>query len=101
MSKPRIISPCVAERYARDTDSRIAEFSTALGGGLIEVRNGDTGPTVSLYRCGPTVTIVTDVLTLREKELIENLKVCLSCLTPGRDDKEAKAARALIRRIEG
>lgn len=39
MSRPRIFSPCVADRYVTKARERIAEFSTADGaGGLIALR---------------------------------------------------------------
>lgn len=58
MKRPRIITPCVADRHAMKGE-RIAEFSTDHGGGLIRVRQSFDGTEVEIYRCDPTVRIIT------------------------------------------
>jgi hypothetical protein len=58
MKRPRIITPCVADRHAMKGE-RIAEFSTDHGGGLIRVRQSFDGTEIEIYRCDPTVRIIT------------------------------------------
>ena len=60
MRKPRIISPCVAERYNRRQDSRIVEFAfpDAQVGGLIEFRMQNGVPTVEVYRTDGQVQVI-------------------------------------------
>lgn len=57
MSKPRVITRCVANTYTNDRE-RIIEFSSDHGGGLISFFLRDDGTlAVDVYRCDPTVTV--------------------------------------------
>lgn len=56
--KPRVISPCNAERATRQPNARIIEFASDNGGGLIEFRTGnDDTLMVHVYRCDDTVRV--------------------------------------------
>lgn len=66
--KPRIISPCTAERYTRNPDARIAEFSVNGAGGLLSVTDAEgyrntppgTKAVVELYRLDDTIAVRVD-----------------------------------------
>lgn len=60
MKRPRIITNCVANKYA-NRNERIVEYSFSNGkGGLIAFSLDDQGrPRVELYRHDPEVVIVT------------------------------------------
>lgn len=66
MTKPRIISPCVAERYNTDRAQRIAEISTKIGGALLSVRERDEHVEIEIYRADPSVRVVTPPDPLRD-----------------------------------
>lgn len=67
MTRPRITSPCVADRFADKRTERIAEFSYPgsadartgnLPGGLIRAWDGPNGPALHVYRVdGVRVTV--------------------------------------------
>lgn len=80
MKRPKIIAPCVADRYVHDKRrERIAEFSfpgtDGPAGGLISLRQRDDGPPiVELYRVEGC-----EVRTEREQQLAEALRhLCVS-----------------------
>jgi hypothetical protein len=56
--RPTITTPCVADRY-HATGERIAEFSTPSGkGGLISIREDETGQViVNVYRTDAGVIV--------------------------------------------
>ena len=58
-TKPRVIVPCVASRYAAP-EERIIEFADRRGnGGLISFQHDDYGRLcVSLYCLGPNVVVL-------------------------------------------
>lgn len=58
--RPSITSPCVADRHAGSFE-RIAEFHFPRSGlgGLLSLRETDTGPCIQVYRTDDGVTVVT------------------------------------------
>ncbi len=62
MAKPRIISPCVAERHNSNGNERIAEFSAGPNatGGLLSVRSYGDKVVAELYRLDDSVVVRTD-----------------------------------------
>ncbi len=59
MTKPRVITRCVANQYT-GANERIIEFSSQFGGGLISFYEQDDGTlSVCVYRCDKTVEVVT------------------------------------------
>lgn len=79
--KPRIISPCVAERYNSRKEERIIEFSghAEERGGLISFNNRDEDIVVGLFRldkdvkvnCPPAALIFTDEGWLELEAIID------------------------------
>lgn len=63
MRKPSVTTRCVANTYAASNE-RIVEFSGALGGGLISLRNTEQGLVVEIYRCDECVIICVPVVSL-------------------------------------
>jgi hypothetical protein len=57
MAKPRILSPCNAERATRRQNERIAEFSSEHGGGLFSIRTYEGHAIAELYRLDETVRV--------------------------------------------
>lgn len=56
--RPRVISPCVADRYTHGR-ARIAEFSFGPdGGGLIRFDYRAGRPTVEIYNVDPDVIVI-------------------------------------------
>ena len=58
MSKPRVMTKCIADHYSGQHE-RIVEYVFSDGsGGLISFLETETGPRVDLYRHNSTVQIV-------------------------------------------
>lgn len=57
MKKPKLKSPCVADRYGLPGE-RIAEFSIGGKGGLISLRqDGEGVPIIELYQLDPEIKV--------------------------------------------
>lgn len=77
--KPRVISPCIAEKHNTKSWSRIVEFSGHVGGGLIEISDwtvdGKAFVRVEPYRLDDDVRIRVDAkyldLTHNQREALK------------------------------
>ncbi len=59
--KPRIVTACVANRYATKNE-RIVEFSHNGKGGLISIAENAIGElVVNVYRCDPGIVVFSEV----------------------------------------
>ena len=57
MKRPKVLTRCVANRYAAPNE-RIVEFTSKNGGGLISFATLLDGRlAVDVYRCDPTVVV--------------------------------------------
>lgn len=108
MSRPKIISPCVADRFGGDNE-RIAEFFAAtrrggLGGLIsISVPPSDDRVIVDVYRLEPGVWVRCPLSALelsaeRRSVLMEALDAYASAVTTSPEDRDtAQALTASLR----